>query len=126
MDKELSIIKSKKGAILGLIKRLDADADKFVSKAGITDDVVEMQKLLTKANSFEQSVKKKNDNSWFKTYHWEDGDRTEQLQEELMDLDCFSCLLFLCSFFVYREFDMIEIFYIFFSEHVDYVTKVKE
>ena len=63
MDKELSIIKSKKGAILGLIKRLDADADKFVSKAGITDDVVEMQKLLTKANSFEQSVKKKNDNS---------------------------------------------------------------
>ena len=63
LDKELSIIKSKKGAILGLIKRLDADADKFVSKAGITDDVVEMQKLLTKANSFEQSVKKKNDNS---------------------------------------------------------------
>lgn len=48
---------------MGLIKRLDADADKFVSKAGITDDVVEMQKLLTKANSFEQSVKKKNDNS---------------------------------------------------------------
>ena len=44
-------------AMLDFIKRLDADADKFVSKAAITDDVVEMQNLLTKGNSFEQSVK---------------------------------------------------------------------
>lgn len=42
-----------------LVKELDADADKFFSDAGITDDMVEMKKLVTKANSFKQSVKEK-------------------------------------------------------------------
>ena len=42
-----------------LMKELDADADKFVSDAGITDEMVEMKKLVTKANSFKQSVEEK-------------------------------------------------------------------
>ena len=41
------------------VKELDADADKFVSEAGITDDMVEMKKMVTKVNSFKQSVKEK-------------------------------------------------------------------
>ena len=31
----------------------------FVSEAGITDDMVEMKKMVTKMNSFKQSVKEK-------------------------------------------------------------------
>ena len=59
MGKELSIIKRKKVEMEDLVKELDADADKFVSKAGSPDDVVEMKKLVTKANSFKQSAKEK-------------------------------------------------------------------
>ena len=59
LGEELSIIKRKKVEMEDLVKELDADADKFVSKAGSTDDVVEMKKLVTKANSFIQSAKEK-------------------------------------------------------------------
>ena len=41
------------------VKELDADADKFVLEAGITDDMVEMKKMVTKLNSFKQYVKEK-------------------------------------------------------------------
>lgn len=43
-----------------LVKELDADVDKFVLEAGITDDIVEMKKLVTKANSVKELVKEKN------------------------------------------------------------------
>lgn len=42
-----------------LVKELDADADKFVLEAGITDDILEMKKLVTKANFVKQLVKEK-------------------------------------------------------------------
>ena len=42
-----------------LVKELDADVDKFISEAGITDDMVEMKKMVTKVNSFKQSGKEK-------------------------------------------------------------------
>ena len=41
------------------VKELDADADKFALEAGITDDMVEMKKMVTKLNSFKQYVKEK-------------------------------------------------------------------
>lgn len=43
-----------------LVKELDADVDKFVLEAGITDDIVKMKKLVTKANSVKELVKEKN------------------------------------------------------------------
>ena len=59
LGEELSIIKRKKCEMEDLVNELDADTDKFVSKASSTDDVVEMKKMVTKANSFKQSVKEK-------------------------------------------------------------------
>ena len=59
LSEELSVVKRKKVEMEDLMKELDADADKFVSDAGITDEMVEMKKLVTKANSFKQSVEEK-------------------------------------------------------------------
>ena len=59
LGEELSSIKRKKVEMEDLVKELDADADKFVSKAVSTDNVVEMKKLVTKANSFKQLAKEK-------------------------------------------------------------------
>ena len=71
----MSFVKSKKIGKEELVKELDADADKIVSEAGITDDMVGMKKLVTKANSFKQFVKeKRKQNSWTWGYYWEDGD----------------------------------------------------
>ena len=56
LSEKLSIIKMKKVEIEDLVKELDDDADKFVSKAGNE----EMKNLVTKANSFKQSAKEKN------------------------------------------------------------------
>ena len=61
LGEELAIIKKNKVEMEDLVKELDADADKFVSRAGATDNVVEMKKFVTKANSFKQSAKEKRD-----------------------------------------------------------------
>ena len=59
LGEELSIIKRKKVEMEGLVKELNADADKFISRADTTEDVVELKKLVAKANSFKDSAKKK-------------------------------------------------------------------
>ena len=59
MSEEVSVVKRKKVETEDLVKELHADADKFVSEAGITDAMVEMKKFVTKVNSFKQSVKEK-------------------------------------------------------------------
>ena len=61
LGEELSIIKKKKVEMEDLAKELDADADKFISKAGDTEIVVEMKTFVTKANAFKKSAKEKRD-----------------------------------------------------------------
>lgn len=51
LSQEFLVVKRKKVEMEDLVKELDADADKFVLEAGITDDILEMKKLVTKANS---------------------------------------------------------------------------
>ena len=43
LSKELSVVKRNKVEMEDFVKELDADADKFVSEAGISDDMVEMK-----------------------------------------------------------------------------------
>ena len=50
LSQEFLVVKRKKVEMEDLVKELDADADKFVLEAGITDDILEMKKLVTKAN----------------------------------------------------------------------------
>ena len=42
----MSVVKRKKVEMGDLVKEVDADADNFVSEAGITDDMVEMKNFL--------------------------------------------------------------------------------
>lgn len=60
LSQEFLVVKRKKFEMEDLVKELDADVDKFVLEAGITDDIVEMKKLVTKANSVKELVKEKN------------------------------------------------------------------
>ena len=60
LSQEFLVVKRKKFEMEDLVKELDADVDKFVLEAGITDDIVKMKKLVTKANSVKELVKEKN------------------------------------------------------------------
>lgn len=60
LSQEFLVVTRKKFEMEDLVKELDADVDKFVLEAGITDDIVEMKKLVTKANSVKELVKEKN------------------------------------------------------------------
>ena len=80
LGEELSIIKRKKVEMEDLIKELDADADKFVSNASMTEDVVERKKLVRKASSFKTSAKEKR-----KTIG-EFGSTIEKMEEELSSI----------------------------------------
>ena len=55
---ELNIVKKTKVDQENLIKELKADSDRFISLAGATADLSEMQKLVVKANSFMETAKK--------------------------------------------------------------------
>ena len=59
LGEELSIMKKKKVEMEGLVKDLEADADKFIARADAAEDVAEIKKLVAKANSFKTSVKEK-------------------------------------------------------------------
>ena len=60
LSQEFLVVTRKKFEMEDLVKELDADVDKFVLEAGITDDIVKMKKLVTKANSVKELVKEKN------------------------------------------------------------------
>ena len=59
LNEELSVVKREKVEMEDRVKELDADADKFVSEAGITDDMMKMKKISYEGEFFKQSVKEK-------------------------------------------------------------------
>ena len=52
-------MKKKKIEIEALVKKLDTDADNFLSQANSSDDLGKMRKLVTKADSFKMLAKEK-------------------------------------------------------------------
>ena len=59
LSEELSVVKRKKVEMGDLVKEVDADADNFVSEAGITDDMVEMKNFLLRQIPLRRPWKKK-------------------------------------------------------------------
>ena len=55
----MTIVKKKKVDMENLLKELDDDADKYLSKANKSEDLVGMKKLVAKADSFKKSAKEK-------------------------------------------------------------------